>query len=185
MLPAGCFYPTTLKTNRYNHIMDKPVRKHMRLHEYDYSTPTAYFVTICANRHQCLFGSYENHSITMTNVGSVVDITWKNLQKYFNIELDEYVVMPNHIHGVVFIKPDINLTNHSKSPTLISIIQTFKSLSTKRVRTLGFSGQIWQRSFYDRIIRDEIHLNAARDYIHNNPTNWELDSDFRLSEKSP
>ncbi len=181
-LPTGFFYPAMRRTNRYNHTMDKPVRKHMRLHEYDYSTSTAYFVTICAYRHQCLFGSYDDHSITLSNVGTVADITWKNLRGFFNIELDDYVIMPNHLHGILTINSETTTTDQIKSPTLISIVQTFKSLTTKRVHALGFSGQIWQRSYYDRIIRDEDHLNAARDYIRNNPLGWELDSDFKLIE---
>jgi len=134
--------------------MDKPVRKHMRLQEYDYSTPTAYFVTICAYKHQCLFGSFEDRSILISDLGTVVDITWKNLRDHFDIELDEYVIMPNHFHGIVTIIPAMNALDLLKCPTLISIIQTFKSLSTKRIHTLGYSGQIWQRSYYDRIIRD-------------------------------
>jgi len=153
----------------------------MRLRDFDYSTPTAYFVTICSHERRLLFGSISNQNLILNEFGKVVEITWRNLNHFFSIDLDEFVVMPNHFHGIVILKDNFKDPNHSKNSSLISIIQIFKSQSTKRIHSLGNTQQIWQRSYHDIIIRDNDHLNATREYIRNNPINWELDSEHKKS----
>lgn len=154
----------------------------MRFQGFDYSFPTAYFVTICSHDRLNLFGSVSNQNLELTEYGKIVYITWRNLPRYFSIELDEFVIMPNHFHGIVIIKDDFMDALHPKNSSLISIIQTFKSQSTRRIHLLGNNQQIWQRSFHDIIIKDDNHLNNTREYIRNNPINWELDSENNHSE---
>jgi REP element-mobilizing transposase RayT len=155
--------------------MDKPVRKHMRLANYDYTTPGVYFVTICSHNRIPLFGNIESGVMNLSLFGEAVSVTWQNLPQFFNVRLDEYTIMPNHLHGILWINPPENDQSQS---SFISIIKSFKSLSSKRIHQSGFSEVVWQRSYYETIIRNKDQLNAAREYIKNNPINWAKDSDF-------
>jgi putative transposase len=127
-----------------------------------------------------LFGSIDKATTSLSKIGEVADITWNNLSSYFNIEMDEYIIMPNHLHGIIWINSSSKDENDKviTHSSLISIVKTYKSLSSRRIHSLGYPFQIWQRSFYDTIIKDEAHLEATREYIRNNPTNWKLDADF-------
>lgn len=155
--------------------MEKPVRKHMRLANYDYTTPGAYFVTICSHNRILLFSDIQNGVMNLSLFGEAVSVTWQNLPQNFHVRLDEYAIMPNHFHGILWINPPGEYQSQS---SLISIIKSFKALSSKRIHQSGFSQVVWQRSYYETIIRDEDQLSAAREYIRNNPINWAKDSDF-------
>ena len=157
--------------------MQLPVRKHMRLPDYDYSNPGAYLVTICTHARQNMFGAIRDNQVEQSQFGHVIEISWQNMPTFFDITLDEYVVMPNHFHAIVWIN---DRSIKSKESQLIAIIQTFKSLATKRIHKLQKSTKsvIWQRSFYESVIRDEVHLNTVREYIIANPINWQSDLEF-------
>ena len=130
-----------------------------------------------------------NDEMVLTDAGRLVEKWWLKLpDKFPNIELDYYVVMPNHFHGIISIVgadpcvcPD-NLTGEHAGSPLHSIMQWFKTMSTNEyirgVKQLGwmpFNKKFWQRSYYEHIIRNEKELNRIREYIQNNPLKWELD----------
>lgn len=159
-------------------------RKTNRLKKYDYSSSGWYFVTICTQNRECLFGNIINNKMVINKFGGIVKRCWLEIPKHFNnVELDEFQIMPNHVHGIVII-----VGAGSSRPILGQIIGYFKYQSTKYVN--GFmkgSGnptptikqtkikQIFQRSFYDHIIRNEYSLLRIRQYIRDNPRNWEND----------
>ena len=159
-------------------------RKQLRLKNYDYSSMGYYFVTVCTqNQHHY----FNNHDIN-----NMIQQTWFELkQKYQHIMLDEFVVMPNHIHGIIGIvgadlcvRPQSGST-HRSTPTLGEMIRWFKTMTTNYyingVNKSGwtpFFGKIWQRNYYERIIRDDRELNNIRQYIRNNPLTWESDENY-------
>lgn len=234
-------------------------RNSTRLQNYDYAKNGMYFVTICAQNRECLFGKTTDGEMKLNDAGKMIDIQWNELPNRFgNIELDEYAIMPNHFHGIIEIdnnkKTDIvgaplvgahvtangaiaeiragtanragiairagtvfragtrpaptgdkKIKKHVGAPLVVAqntmvakntvdisntigankignIIGAFKSITTheyimgvKNNNWLPFIGKLWQRNFYDRIIRDENELNRIREYIFNNPSNWEKD----------
>jgi REP element-mobilizing transposase RayT len=177
-------------------------RRSTRLKEYNYAQAGAYFVTICTQNRECLFGEIVNDKMMLNDAGRMVQTEWEQLRERFpSIELDAYIVMPNHFHAIVIITDpnDVNVgaglvpapngatTNGATTtgattrvaPTLGDIVGAFKSLTTnayiRGVRELGwppFDKRVWQRNYYERIIRNERELNAIRQYIHDNPGNW-------------
>jgi len=176
-------------------------RRSIRLKGYDYSQVGAYFITIVTQDRACLFGEIMDGKIHLNDAGRMVEKGWLELNRKFpTIETDEYIVMPNHFHGIVVIVgadlcvcPDVMETTtklgahatksgaHIGAP-LPSIIQWFKTMTTNEyirgVKTSGwlpFRGRLWQRNYYEHIIRDDESLNSIREYIANNPLQWELD----------
>ena len=178
-----------------NYIPKHHHRKSIRLKEYDYSNPNWYYVTICTNNHHCIFGKVKNGRMVLNRIGKIVDDEWLRTKKIReNIDLDYYVTMPNHIHGIIIIERRGELyspqtenqgrmryapTDKFKSPSqsLGSIIRGFKSSVTKRINEMSGSTifPVWQRNYYDHIIRNEQDLHRIRKYIQNNPLKWELD----------
>ncbi|MBC7232147.1 MAG: hypothetical protein H5T68_02740 [Chloroflexi bacterium] len=173
-------------------------RRSLRLKGYDYSQAGAYFVTICANHRKCLFGEVVDGEMRMNDAGRMIEKWWLELNRAFpNMETDEYVVMPNHVHGIVVIVgpdhvgadlrvcPDAMGAHHGGAhigAPLPAIIQWFKTMTTNEyirgVRTSGwtpFAGKLWQRNYYEHIVRDESSLHRIREYIVNNPLQWALD----------
>jgi len=168
-------------------------RKPMRLPHYDYSMPGAYFVTACTKYRELLFEA--------PDAKAVVESAWYSLLDIFaNIELGEFVVMPNHVHCIVCImgkgccrlhpgtwKNNVNRrdnqlvvpTENIKFETLSNIIGAFKTTAATRVNELrGVIGlSVWQKSFYDRIVRNEHELERIQQYIQNNPIKWVEDRD--------
>lgn len=165
-----------------------PKRKPNRLSNYNYSSNGIYFVTICSKNRLNIFSEINTNSVGtglapvrlhLTRIGNIIDKHWQTIPKdNDNIELDQYIIMPNHIHGIIQIK---KRTGASPVPTLSKIIGSFKSKSSLEYlkyieqNNLDVSGQIWQRSFYDHVIRSEESLSEIREYIINNPLNWEND----------
>jgi len=138
-------------------------RQHMRLADYDYSRAGAYFVTLCAVDRKCLFGEVVADEMRLNQIGSVVVSCWGEIPKHFpNVTLDEFAVMPNHLHGILL------LAGHARP--LPVIVGSFKSAVS---RLAGFP--VWQRSYWDRIIRSEAELNQARRYTWENPSRWSTD----------
>ena len=173
-------------------------RRSIRLKGYDYSQAGAYFVTICANKRTCLFGGVFDRQIRLNDAGRMVKDVWEEIPiHYSNIELDAFVIMPNHIHGIINIVgagpcacPDggeqLNIGQpQGVAPTGLSlpnIIHRFKTMTTKRyidgIKNNGwppFHGRVWQRNYYEHIIRNNDELKQIREYIMNNPLKWEFD----------
>ena len=151
----------------------------IRLEEYDYSQTNHYSVTICSNKRKECFGEIKNNEMILNNYGSIIKQKWEWLpQQYPYVELDEYIIMPNHLHGILIINNSIrtghDLSLHKIKP-LSSLIGAFKTTSSKLIRQNGLSDFAWQRSFHDHIIRNEKSLDSIREYIVNNPTTWDND----------
>lgn len=143
-----------------------------RLHGFDYKQQGAYFLTICSYQRSCLFGRIVDFRVCESEVGRVISECWMNLGNIYGfVELDAFVVMPNHFHGILWITGE----NTLKKP-LSRIIAGFKAASTSRARSLGNSNiRIWQRNFYEHVIRSDKELLNVREYVANNPTNWAND----------
>ena len=147
-------------------------RRSIRLKDYDYSRIGAYFVTICAYRRQALFGEISNGEMVPNPLGHAVDRHWAHLaQHHWHVELDEYVVMPNHFHGILI------LAQQSNQHDMTEVIRGFKTFSARRINQLrGLKGvPVWQRNYYEHIIRDQAALENIRRYIQRNPKTWETD----------
>lgn len=167
---------------------EKHHRRSIRLQEYDYSQAGAYFVTVCAWNKECLFGEIGDGKFVHSDAGEVVADVWHRLpERYPSAEMDEFVVMPNHFHGIVVLKDRVGAGlalpgskqkgAASGAPTLGDVVRTFKSLSAVTVnRSLGRQGiPLWQRNYYEHVIRDERELHAVREYIRYNPLKWDED----------
>ena len=165
-----------------------PERKELRLKEYDYSQPGAYFVTICTKDRLNLFGEIVNEQMHLSAAGQIARRCWDELPDHFgSIELDQFVVMPNHIHGIIIIldgpvgathaSPQREERKERKRNTLGDMVGSFKSAVTKRINEInGTPGApFWQRGYYDHIIRDDRSLTRIREYILNNPLRWFVD----------
>ncbi len=153
----------------------------MRLPHYDYSMAGAYFITICTKDKQCLFGRIENGIMLLNDYGKTAEYFLRMLpERYTGIILDEYVVMPNHVHAIIIITGNDDISPTSPQPPSLPLILGFyKMNSAKEInrhrQTPGFA--VWQRSYYDRIIRNDRELEEIRTYICNNPSKWEYDKD--------
>jgi len=166
---------------------DQHHRRSLRLPGYDYTREGAYFVTICTHHRACLFGEIVDDEMRLNGAGLMVQEEWlRSAEVRTEIELspDEFVVMPNHIHGIVWItevgahgRAPLQKTLHRQPCSLASFIAGFKSITTKRINehraTPGVS--VWQRNYYEHIIRDDHALNQIREYIVNNPMQWAMD----------
>jgi putative transposase len=159
-----------------------PKRKPTRLKDFDYSTPGAYFVTIVAHDRKDPFGTIENGQMVLSAEGKLVRQAWFDLPRHYaNVRLDEedFVIMPNHAHGIVVLLDPAISAGHLSGCGLTEIIRAFKSFSAQRINQhRGISGvPVWQRSFYERILRDEGEWDRARKYILQNPQNWQDDQE--------
>ena len=182
-------------------------RKTIRLKDYDYSQAGAYFVTICTYNREYLFGEIVGEKMLMNGFGRIAYDEWFNtLQIRSNVELDKFVVMPNHVHGIIIIncrgvlqyaptselrnnhEMDISRCHHtpkfrSPSQTIGAIVRGYKSAVTKKIGAYCNTPllrntpktSVWQRAYYEHVIRNEDDLNQVREYIINNPLKWELD----------
>ena len=180
-------------------------RRSIRLKGYDYSQPGAYFITLVTQGRECLFGDVVNGEMQLNAAGQIVLEEWMRTPSMRpEMDIDEFVVMPNHIHGIIIIcenngipavgahgigahggaplhnhTPQQPQPTHRKPRSLGSFIAGYKSIVTRRVNAqFGTPGvPLWQRNFYERIIRNEKEWDRARLYIINNPLNWELDNE--------
>jgi putative transposase len=148
-------------------------RQSIRLNGYDYSTSGGYFITICTHEREHLFGDIVDGIMELNIFGNIARSHWQQLsQHHSNIIMDESIVMPNHLHGIIILESS---TDYQKS--ISEIIRGFKTFSAKAInKERGLrSVPVWQRSYYDRIIRNESELDHVRQYIINNPRNWDAD----------
>ncbi|TMA83997.1 MAG: hypothetical protein E6J74_35035, partial [Deltaproteobacteria bacterium] len=159
-------------------------RKPNRLSTYNYAQPGAYFITTVVNRRQSTFGEIKDGTIQLTPYGEIVVKQWHWLHKrYLQIILDEFVAMPNHFHGIINIRVgtgrDLSLqsatTDRPKVKTLSELIGAFKTTTSKLIHQAGMTSFQWQRSFYERIVRNEDELFRIREYIQTNPLRWDSD----------
>jgi len=173
-------------------------RRSIRLRNYDYSQAGLYFVTICVQDHVCLFGEIVNDEMVLNAEGVIVEECWMAIPEHFpNAVLHEHVVMQNHVHGIVELKRDIvgaenligaenflplqaNRNEFQKmTPRSIgSIVKGFKIGVTKRTKYV-FQISIWQRNYYEHIIRNDESYQKISNYIINNPKNWKDDKFYR------
>ena len=187
--------------------MDKkqrPRRKSIRLKEFNYSTPGYYFVTICTKGRKCLFGDINEQGMRLNNAGHMVKKVWGELPVlYNNVSIDEFVIMPNHVHGIIIIDLSKNIgggpcaspqdlgpidgqpqgvapTNNEL--TLPDIVHRFKTMTTnayikgvKQNNWEPFNNKLWQQNYFEHVIRNDIDLTETREYITNNPKKWHLD----------
>lgn len=151
---------------------DHPERKPTRLREYDYSSPGSYFITICTLNRECILSSINNGEITLTEIGIIAEQQILDIPRRFStVIIDEYVIMPNHIHIILVISGNVP-GGASPSPTVSDMIRVIKSQTT---RLSECSQKIFQRSFYDHVIRNEMDHTMIKDYIRNNPFKWQAD----------
>jgi REP element-mobilizing transposase RayT len=162
--------------------MNMQRRRSIRLQTYDYTRAGAYFITVCTARRECLFGQIRDGAMFSNAAGECVARAWNALpQRYQCVALDAFVVMPNHIHGVIRLgdSADASAPGPQVSRSLGDIVRAFKSLSAVAVnRVIGRQGRpLWQRNYYERIIRDDEEWNRVREYIARNPTRWDDDAE--------
>jgi len=176
-------------------------KKQYRYKNYDYSQNGMYFVTICTKDREEFFGEIKNGKMELSEIGSIADKFWREIPDHLSFtDLDEFAVMPNHIHGIIEIckegeietvgtgqcpvptvsmettKPTGSKFGHVTPKSLSTIIGTYKSIVTKTINLqIPNSGFAWQTRFHDRIIRDDDELNRIREYIQTNPETWERD----------
>jgi REP-associated tyrosine transposase len=166
-----------------------------RLENWDYSIPWWYYVTICTKDMRSCFGEIKNGGIKLNKYGKIVKEEWsrtKEIRK--KVDLDYFVIMPNHLHGIIIIEGpehknnsrDYVVETHRDASlqivknNLSHIIKGFKGACTNRIHQSGFPSFQWQPRFYDHIIRNEMDLHRIRTYIDNNPLKWEIDEYYNM-----
>ncbi len=178
-------------------------RKSVRLQGFDYASSGAYFVTICTFQRQGLFGEIANGMVGLNEIGKMVLWHWNRIPTHFkNVELDEYIIMPNHLHGIICIADDVGAKhsfpdplkvcqdhsqnasplqrpNGTESQSLCAIVQNFKSITARKFHKMHRveDGRLWQRNYYEHVIRNENELNRIREYIIYNPVKWDEDKE--------
>ena len=170
-----------------NNIL-KHQRRSMRLKEYDYSNAGAYFITIVSFKRINIFGSINDGHVQLNQIGNIVEIVWLEIPLHYpNVTTDAYVIMPNHFHGIIIIHNNDVGARHAaplqtntpkrKSQPLGVIVGSFKSAATRQIHRSGLLKQkhVWQRNYYEHIIRDDEDFRKISDYIELNPINWEFD----------
>jgi putative transposase len=175
----------------------------MRLPDYDYAQAGAYFVTVCTKERVCLFGDLADAEMRLNTVGQIVQSCWNDLPRHYpHVELDESVVMPNHVHGIIVIvdshvgaqhaaplQPhvDVGARVNVAPGSLGAVIRSFKSAVTRQINESPNAPitNPWQRGYYEHIIRNGRDLARIRQYITNNPENWTKDEYYPDVEGGP
>ncbi|MCP9465641.1 MAG: hypothetical protein NNA25_12715 [Nitrospira sp.] len=184
-----------IRPTSMNYDPEKHHRRSICLKGYDYSQPGAYFITIVTQDRACLFGEVVDGEMRVNDAGRMIQSVWDEMSAFYSgIDADEFVVMPNHIHGIIVLvgatpcgRPESGQAQgqaRGPAPTLSvpAAVHRFKTLTTKRytdgIKQSGwppFRGRLWQRNYYEHIIRNDESLNRIREYITNNPSQWSLD----------
>jgi REP element-mobilizing transposase RayT len=158
----------------------------MRLSDYDYRQPGAYFVTLVTHERECLFGNIRDGAMECNPYGDIARTCWQAIPEHFpRVECDVFVIMPNHVHGIVWLKGDPDPAGDPPerqfgrpiAGSLSTIIRVYKSVVTRAIneRRETPGGKVWQTRFHDHIIRNERELVAIQEYIMNNPARWSED----------
>jgi len=178
-------------------------RRSIRLREYDYAQAGAYFVTVVTQGRTCLFGDVQDGSIVLSEAGEMVKSMWGELPDHYpRVAVDAFTAMPNHVHGIIILVgagasacPEPRQVEGvdggpgrpqgvapTKALSLPDVVHRFKSLTTARYRRAvrdqrwpPFAGRLWQRNYYEHVIRDEDDLDRVRRYIEENPLRWDED----------
>ena len=156
-------------------------RKRLRIKDFDYSSQNYYFVTICTDKRTCVFGDIDS----LNDIGKIVDIELQKVSEHFpNVKIDKYVVMPNHIHAIIVIGCEERTVGNGlelseKTPTLSQIIGLYKSGVSRQVHKVYPDLKLWQKSFYDHVIRNEKEYQEIWKYIDENPVRW-CDDEYYL-----
>lgn len=182
---------------------NRPKGQTIRLRDFDYHQPGFYIITICVKDHRLVFGSIVDDKMHLNRVGQIAHSIWSTLPERFpGIELDEYVIMPNHVHGIIYLKDEqpvlhrkVNTERvperfkeyrqdaakpYKQMPALWQVIRTFKGAATYHIRrTIGIGEFAWQEGYYESIIPNERSLHYRRLYIVNNPARWAEDKLYR------
>ena len=152
--------------------------KSARLSKWDYGSNGKYFVTICTRDQKNYFGEIQNGSMIMSEIGEFTRQCWEEIPDHHPfIDLETFIIMPNHIHGIILIgKTDKNKWTQNKfgpqSQNLGAVIRDFKAAVTRHARKHSIDFQ-WQARYHDRIIRNDQEMEQIRDYILNNPLRWD------------
>ena len=156
--------------------MELPKRKQNRLTKYDYSTPNAYFITICTKNRKNLFWRDAEiiidrpKNVLLADLGIIVQRSIENISKHYPaISVDHYVIMPNHIHLLLQINTDVS-GRSMIAPTISTVVRLMKGTVTKQA---GFP--VWQKGFYDHVIRNDNDYRDIWNYIEGNPSKWSED----------
>jgi len=186
---------------KYNPDIHK--RKSIRLKDHNYSQKGSYFITLCIQNRECLLGDIVEEKMILNSAGYMIKQSWYELsEKFLNIILDAFIIMPNHFHGIIVITEEGEYKEseqmegvpgegeHKVRPygtgenTIGRILQIFKSVTTykyavgvKENEWKPFPGKLWQRNYYDHVIRNEEELAETREYILNNPLKWNIDEE--------
>ena len=165
-----------------------PQRKRLRLKNFDYSTPGAYFITICTHNRKCTLSHvvgaiHESPEIELTDYGKITDETIRNIPERYKATVDRYVIMPNHIHLIIIITDDEELRAIRESPlrgrsVISKVIGYVKMNASKEIHGKYDDAVIWQRGFHDHIIRDRRDYEKIAKYIYENPIRWQYDCFF-------
>jgi REP element-mobilizing transposase RayT len=178
-------------------------RRSIRLRGYDYARAGAYFVTVCVQDRECLLGQIVEDEMRLSEAGQMVQSVWDELpERYPGVDVDQFVVMPNHVHGIMVLTgivgapprgcPDDamgdNWDGQARGPaptgglSLPDVVHRFKSFTTAQyrhgVKNQGwtpFPGRLWQRNYYEHVVRNDDELGRIRQYIADNPASWALD----------
>ncbi len=149
--------------------MDNLKRKSLRLPGFDYCQPGAYYLTLCSYNKQCIFGRIVDFEMEVSRFGSIIASCWEDMVQTHRVSLDHWVLMPNHLHAIVWLNDD-------NDRSLSAIVAAFKARSTSKIRATNATKVIlWQRGFFEHIIRNQSDLLRVRQYIVDNPINWSLD----------
>jgi putative transposase len=168
-----------------------PRRRSVRLPEFDYSQPAAYFLTICSREKRHVFGEIVGGEVKLSAAGRIVDECWREIPAHFpNVELPIHVVMPNHVHGIVVIRlgavhkfdqQPVETQRLGAHPpgSIPVIVRSFKAISARQIRELIPAREIavWQRGYYERVIRGEKEFRDTCKYIRLNPARWGSDEE--------
>jgi len=167
-------------------------RKHLRLMDWDYSSEGVYFVTICCHERQSCFGSICDNEIIPSEIGKIASQFWLEIPNHFpHVKLDEFIVMPNHIHGILILDYSLVGTRHGMTlpprkgsnhninqfskplkNSVSVVINQYKSSVKRWCNQNSLDYFRWQSRFYDEILHNEDSINRIREYIYNNPINW-------------
>ncbi len=188
--------------------MDKK-RKPNRLKEHNYNLQGYYYITICTKNRLDFFGKISNNIMHLSQIGKIANKFWDEIPEHFKyVELDEFIIMPDHIHGIIILKDSTrnkdvgtadlrsfswrsssgcsnqkDLYSNRSKMVVSKVIHGFKSSVTRVIRKqFDNSNFEWQKSYYDHVIRNGMDLNRIREYIINNPVNWEIDKTLDVED---
>jgi REP element-mobilizing transposase RayT len=177
----------------------RPQRRSIRLSAFDYTQAGAYYVTICSHSDVPLFGAVREETVALNALGELIRSCWLAIPDHFpHAALDHFVIMPNHLHGIIVLTTESEPAPHKKAPAAFSkpisgslptIIASFKAAVSRGLRKQSPERiTIWHRNYYEHVIRSEADYSRIFEYINNNPLQWAIDADrshVRYGEKLP